>query len=234
MGVRKIRRQPVSLANNSRWVAYAAAGAASAAVAGAARADIHYFAPMEVFHAGPGANVTDFFALGALDSFALRHAQFSGSGSGHGFAGFVIFGNGQFNGNANGNYRYPYKLLSGANISAMPFVSNRPGTMPGQKFFATLASQSFFGRSQWLAAGTGYVGFRFNDGGGFQYGWARIKMDSGAPLNNFTLVSYAYGDLGTPVVAGQTAVPEPGSLGLLAIGAAGVLLWRRQRAKAAA
>jgi hypothetical protein len=57
-------------------------------------------------------------------------------------------------------------------------------------------------------------------------------MDEGAPGNSFTLVDYAWADSGTTIFTGQTAVPEPGTLGLLAVGAVGLLLWRRQRANA--
>ena len=64
-----------------------------------------------------------------------------------------------------------------------------------------------------------------------EFGWARITMD-GTIANTFTLVDYAWGDPGQQIATGQ--IPEPGSLALLAIGAAGLLAWRRQRGKTAA
>ena len=50
----------------------------------------------------------------------------------------------------------------------------------------------------------------------------------GSPLNGLTIIDYAYADVGESISVGQT-VPEPGSLALLALGAAGVSAWRRKR-----
>ncbi len=59
----------------------------------------------------------------------------------------------------------------------------------------------------------------------------------GAPENSFTLIDYAFGDVGDRITAGQTSisnVPETGgSLALLAIGAAGLVAWRARRSQAA-
>ena len=86
-----------------------------------------------------------------------------------------------------------------------------------------------YGNDQWLDQGTGFIGFRFNAGSGLQYGWIRVTMD-GSPDNTFTVVDYAWADPGDMVAAGQ--VPEPGSLGLLALGGVGLVAWRKHRAKA--
>ena len=80
------------------------------------------------------------------------------------------------------------------------------------------------GVGQWADRGRGFIGFRFNNGAGPQYGWARI-FTSGVPEAKIRLVDYAYADPGEPIRAGQKSshemVPGEGSLGWLAIGAAG-------------
>jgi hypothetical protein len=80
--------------------------------------------------------------------------------------------------------------------------------------------------------GTGFIGFRFNNGAGVQYGWARIRMHIGVGHSGgFALLDYAYADPGEPIRAGQTSraeqAPEQGSLGWLALGAAGLLVCRK-------
>jgi hypothetical protein len=75
-----------------------------------------------------------------------------------------------------------------------------------------------------------------------QYGWARLKVlhpDSGA-YYGFALVDYAWGDPGDAILTGQKTlagdmvdmVPDSGSLGLLATGAAGLQAWRERRSQA--
>jgi hypothetical protein len=93
------------------------------------------------------------------------------------------------------------------------------------------------------------VGFRFNDGGGQQYGWARIRW-GGCPANDFIVKDYAWGDIGDQIKTGQRQLHEDetqvapqaaksadappladswGSLGLLALGAVGLQAWRAKR-----
>jgi MYXO-CTERM domain-containing protein len=52
--------------------------------------------------------------------------------------------------------------------------------------------------------------------------------------NDFWLVDYAYADPGESIRAGQTSsndAPELESLGGLALGAAGLLAWRKRRSR---
>lgn len=71
------------------------------------------------------------------------------------------------------------------------------------------------------------LGFRFTNenGNGVHFGWLQLQV--GATAGVRSIITYAYDDVaGTPVACG---VPEPSSLGLLALGAVG-LISRRRRA----
>lgn len=115
-------------------------------------------------------------------------------------------------------YNYVSNVASGAAISLLPTFLNAATD-------GTLAFNGGYGNDQFLAAGIGFVGVRFNTN---QYGWVRLNF-SGAPLNAFTVVDFAYGDAGEAIVAGQTeSIPAPASLGMLALGAAGLRGMRRR------
>jgi hypothetical protein len=121
------------------------------------------------------------------------------------FAGFSASG-----------YHYVTKVPAGSAISslAFPFAAG---------VFGTMAFNSGYGNDQFLAAGEAFIGVKFDSN---RFGWIRINM-SGAALNSFTIVDFAYAGPNEPIKAGQ--VPEPGSLGLLALGAGGLASWRRRR-----
>jgi hypothetical protein len=90
------------------------------------------------------------------------------------------------------------------------------------------------GGGPWEVGGTGYVGFLFGPAGDVHYGWASVDVTL---VSNDSSVSYEVGVVGyayntvpnQPILAGQTsAVPEPGTLGLLALGSLGLGFWRRK------
>ena len=214
------RCKPASIAK-TRWVAYAAAGAATAlAGSQSAEAAIHY-----------SGRVNELFLVGDADSFkldrpgdffGLSHSVFYGQQD-----AFSIFGiaSNAVRGQGSGNRHYVSRLSFGQGISMGNFIQqSTPGYMVHNG-----------NPHQWGIPG-GFIGFRFNNGAGVQYGWARIKI-SGVPHYDFVLLDYAYADPGERLTAGQTLentssdeqAPGQGSLGGLALGAVGLLAWRKSR-----
>jgi hypothetical protein len=112
------------------------------------------------------------------------------------------------------------------------------------KYFSTCTCNACFGgyiggSGRFRDRGIGFIGFAFSHGAGLHYGWARVQT-SGPPDYRFVLVDYAWGDVGDRIKTGQRSssgdmvdtVTDSGSVGLLALGAAGLVAWRKQRGQA--
>jgi hypothetical protein len=218
-------RKPAKI-TNSRWVAYGIAGAATAIGATTAEAEIHYSGVVNVpvsfgektFPLSNGAllwfehsqTTTDYTKA----RFELRNATVS---------------NGWQSDEPFPNQHVPENLARRQPISARDFGSG----------VGVLASAPFCDGYEFCQHGIAFLGFKFNTGGGTQYGWVRLRMrgDENPPKNSFYVVDYAWADVGERIRAGQThsfsqeqaAVSPSGSLGLLALGKAGLELWRAQR-----
>lgn len=86
----------------------------------------------------------------------------------------------------------------------------------------------------WTVNEAGNFGFRFTKGGNLHYGWGVMKIDqlntTGLPASGQGFViTNAYYET-TPDTAIQVnAVPEPSSIALLGMGAAGVAAWKARR-----
>jgi hypothetical protein len=120
---------------------------------------------------------------------------------------------------------------------------------------ALLASSVFVGAHSchhnggWWNVKDRYLGVKFKVNGTIHYGWARLSFDRGRAAR---LTGYAYETIpGKSIIAGKTHgptdeaveenfgpsasltnpipdAPQPASLGMLALGAPGVPLWRRE------
>jgi hypothetical protein len=231
MKTQRKQQRSLNSISTSRWTAYAAAAAASGfAATHTAEATIHYSGLVNqkiavkdraIFHLGSGGG-----------GFSVLHFDFKYGSSnifGGGVAEFAIYGaeSASVNGASNTCDKDTIcvsNLNRGDAISVRPFV-------PTGGVLAWDNQDSYGEFGQFLERGIGLVGFKFNDGAGVQYGWVRVKM-SGAPENMLEVVDYAYGDPGDTVFAGQKSgdsAPKLESLGGLALGATGLLAWRRRR-----
>jgi hypothetical protein len=225
----KRNRQKKSLTvSNSRWLAYAAAGAATT-LGGAysAEAEIHYSGLVNAKFSGDTSKTFPLTSTrGLFFSHRFNYYSPSNKTGGNAFvAGVSVAGFFTCTYTSNKSAA-AYNLTRGESISERPFFS-------GKAVLATAEGANCHGagRGEFLLAGVGFIGFKFNVGDGDQYGWARIEA-FGVPRNRFRLVDYAYGDPGDRVKVGQkSGGHSPGleSLSALTLGAAGLMAWRKHR-----
>jgi hypothetical protein len=249
MKTRQSRRQTARV-SHSRWAAYAAAGAATAlASTSSAEAAIHYSGVVDQKFP-PHRDTDQTFPLDQPGDFLVFHRHEVGIPFFQPFDfdyfdvhGIVSAGFLGCDATFASYSAYASKLYFGQNISDGCFLGFHKGIMA----FNFYSGTSYPGaRGPWRDRGRGFVGFKFNNGAGIQYGWVRIKM-YGPREHGFEVVSYAYADPGEPIKAGQTSsheqgpdqdstdeqAPDEGSLGGLALGAVGLLAWRKSRSRTA-
>jgi hypothetical protein len=241
MKAQRRQHRKINSIATGRWSAYAAAAAASSfAAAQSAEATIHYSGLVNQKVAGVHGFAFDL--AGGVSLAVSHHWNYKGPSTSHdgGEAHFGIFGPGAV-------FKGTYSCdgaddPSASNLNPREAISDGP-FFPGNAVLAlAYGCHSYAGEGQFRAVGIGIVGFKFDTGAGVQYGWARINMqpnpsdpDEAGPNYYFRLVDYAYGDPGEIVIAGQkesrSSAPAPAleSLGGLAMGAAGLLAWRRRR-----
>ena len=233
MKINNVRRKPASIAK-TRWLAYATAGAATAlAGSNSAEATIHYSGPINQWIGG--FHNVEFPLDQRGDSFDLKHYQIWSGGYGgtarFGVAGLADAAFAGFYHNCSGNPQAAFvsNLDRGQLISNQRFLARRSGFV----WLSWWLSCSDY-HGQFEGEQVGYIGFKFNNGSGDQYGWARIAL--GGTDHPVKLLDYAYGDVGDRIKAGQKSsnnAPELESLGGLALGAVGLLAWRKSRSRAA-
>ncbi len=223
----------------SKWKTYTAAGAAAAAAGfvGNAQAaitflDLNDIVVVDVIDNDPiptkfavdfnGDSVTDIEIGQNLNGATHWDAVFRPAGSATQVAGAFA-----------GAYAYPSRLAAGQAIGpATPFV-----LIPTSALGGYLKWNDGFPNSKWGVAGdpaTGFLGVKFMIAGQDHFGWVRMTVDGNVGLtpNAITLHDLAYETTpGVGIAAG--AVPEPGGLGLLALGGIGVTAMRRRKKAAA-
>jgi hypothetical protein len=219
--------------SSSRWLAYATAGAATAlGSVTPVEAEIHYSGILDVEFNGTFNTSRSFPLKGGVKLAFQRSTSFH----------FIFWEKVELRDVAvSGAVRIAYsdraeKLSFGQKVSSGRFSSyHGSGNALMAHGYRNSAPDGEF-----KDPGQGFVGFKFDVGNGVQYGWARIHM-SKKEDHSFKLKDYAFGDPGDTVTAGQTssapeqanATPDSGSLGLLAVGGAGLVAWRKSRSRAA-
>jgi hypothetical protein len=137
-----------------------------------------------------------------------------------------------------GKGHYASALVAGKTIggkAAFPGVSR-------------MATGAFSGTNQyggpWLNVTNRYLGFKFVIKGKIHYGWARLNVHWKSPQKAI-LTGYAYETIpNKAIIAGatkeandenqpadvsfKTNAPEPATVGMLALGAPGLSIWRRK------
>jgi hypothetical protein len=215
----------------SRWLAYASASAATALTGvSSVEAEIHYSGRVDTVFP-PNENKSVAFPLEQQgNSIFFAHTVNGGTADFFGAAGLQ---SGAFAGSYPGfSYAFVWRLKSRDRYVSRAHFTN------GGFGFGTSGTMVRGDRSsqhwRWNGRGTDCVGFRFNNGSGLQYGWARVRMDGPASRFSFTVLDYGWADPGEPIKPGQTSssgmvIPEESSLGGLALGAVGIALWQQRR-----
>jgi hypothetical protein len=160
--------------------------------------------------------------------------------------------------NLGGNYQgatvnfYPGKLVGfSANtlayVSALSVFDPIDASTLGSSFFGSMAYGANNPSAEFNNVTNAFIGLSFPNGPETHYAWVRVDVNNSA--GTFLIKDWAYssttlttlvagslaGDLGG-IQAGDTGdgfVPEPGTLGMLAAGAAGLVGLRRRRRSAA-
>lgn len=122
-----------------------------------------------------------------------------------------------------------------ANLQLGPSLTGTYGWLGGKSSVLSNANINAgggpgYGSAQPMAYGDNFVGFRFKEGAQTRYGWANWHVEQvSANSASLTITEWAYRDDGQAIRVGQTSVPTPDSLALLALGAGGLGAWRRRK-----
>jgi hypothetical protein len=200
------------------WRLYAAAAGAALEFTTGADASIIYSGTKDLqFGVGGGG----FLVGGAQVNVNVRHSTSSNTGAA---AVFLRLGNG-------GSI---IKVPNGR-VTAINFASGNPIGAASVGGTGILADQQFSsGHPMGTAVGnfavghTGFVGLELVGG---HPAWIRVEVegDANGYPDGLEVIDWAYNNAGGLSAGQGVTVPEPSALGLLAMGSAGVLAWRRRR-----
>ncbi|MEO8598004.1 MAG: PEP-CTERM sorting domain-containing protein [Candidatus Solibacter sp.] len=156
-----------------------------------------------------------------------------GASSNPSFAALTLFAYGQPSNYILRRGSWVANLAPGSYIGCGGCASSGFWSSGGPMMFAFKAD-SYYGPhldGPW-ANRVGIMGFSFGTWSSYFFGWARFQVDGNtdSPGISVRLLDYAYENQPfTGIHAGDTGVPEPGTLGLLALGFAGMAAWRARR-----
>ena len=198
--------------------------------------------------AANGTSVTWDIDGDTVSDFRLRASVNSGASYGNPFRNAVVFLASNTASFGRGNGRGIVAPFHTDNVLELPlsfsvgptniFGRNNSGSAADGYYAYRNAMYSFNGAiaigydlNYGIHEGDNAIGFRFDDGSGLRYGFAIFNLDS--TTGTVTISEWTYdSDVDTPVhvtVDLTNPVPEPGSLALLAMGAAGLLMYRARR-----
>jgi hypothetical protein len=194
---------------------YAAAAGSALAMSATADANIIYSGPQNITAHNSHKNIQF-----GLESFSIGANFFSGGGFKFGTADVAAHVGAFISTGGTGDQLVPlpqgFKISSNAAFGADLILFARQGLPIVQT------------SGLWVAGLTAFAGFH----SGPEFGWIRLRYDDNAQgyPDTITAIDWAYNTNG-PIDAGQTAVPEPGSLSLLllAAGATGILALRQRK-----
>ncbi|TWT77115.1 PEP-CTERM motif protein [Posidoniimonas polymericola] len=210
------QQRPLPTSQVAKRVAYSAAAGAAALAATTADAQISYSGVQDLA-IGQFSSQSLNIDGDAYNDILLKNYVFGG---GNYQGATVAYAPGQLVGFTTG-LTYATALSAGDPID---------GSTVGPSFFGGLAYGAVNPDAQFNNATDAYIGLSFPSGPDTYYGWIRVTIDNAA--GTFVVNDWAYNTVsGAGIAAGQT--PEPGTLGLLAAGAAGLAAARRRRQDAA-